>query len=238
MNTFWLSADDLLRGSQRASSASKNASEPGRAKTLESWRLARLVGQIAVFGALYGAAMGTFAVTVERAPQIVFAAVKVPLLLLATGALSVPLFAVLYSLWGLRAEWIPVLRALASTQAALSIVLASLSPLTLVVHASLPSGGSGYAASVLWNALIFAVAGLTAQIVLRAKMRFWIERDRRHVSLLRAWLLIYGFIGVQMAWVLRPFIGDPGGDVTFLRAQWSGNAYVALWKLIGLWIGL
>lgn len=233
MNTFWLSADYVLRGTPGAATAITTEHSEASA----SWRLSCLVGQIALFGALYGASMGTFAVTWERAPQVLFAATKVPLLLLVTGALSVPLFAVLYSLWGLRAEWVPVVRALLSTQAALAIVLASLSPLTLVVHASLPHGASGYASSVLWNALIFALAGITAQMVLRARMKVWIERDRRHLALLRAWLIIYGFIGVQMAWVLRPFIGDPGGDVTFLRAEWSGNAYVVLWKLVAQAIG-
>ena len=161
MNTFWLSADEILRGANRAVPIATQSAVQNDA--IEAWRLSRLIAQIAIFGAVYGAAMGTFAVNVERAPQVLFAACKVPLLLLVTGALSVPLFAVLYSLWGLRADWIPVLRALISTQAALAIVLASLSPLTLVVQASLPSGAAGYASAVLWNAGLFAVAGITTE---------------------------------------------------------------------------
>ena len=27
--------------------------------------------------------------------------------------------------------------------------------------------------------------------------------------MLRTWLVIYVFVGIQMGWVLRPFIGDP-----------------------------
>ena len=27
--------------------------------------------------------------------------------------------------------------------------------------------------------------------------------------MLRAWMVIYVFVGIQMGWVLRPFIGNP-----------------------------
>ena len=34
------------------------------------------------------------------------------------------------------------------------------------------------------------------------------------------------FVAVQLAWVLRPFIGAPRMRVRFLRADAWGNAYV------------
>ena len=37
---------------------------------------------------------------------------------------------------------------------------------------------------------------------------------------------MYAFIGIQMGWVLRPFIGDPELPVRLFRPSAWGNAYV------------
>ena len=59
----------------------------------------------------------------------------------------------------------------------------------------------------------------------------------RHRSLLFVWLGIYAFVGIQMAWVLRPFIGNPAQPTHFFRQQAWGNAYVRLagmiWRALG-----
>jgi hypothetical protein len=226
MHAFWSNADDVLRG---------GAQQLRSAAVRESWP--RLVWQIGAFGACYGAAMGTYAFSAERTWQIFFSALKVPLWMLVTGGLSVPLFAVLYTLWGLRDDFGIVLRALLMTQAGFAIVLAALSPLTLVCYASLPSLTSSYSSAVLWNVLMFGVASLGAQHLLKTQLRSLIAADVRHLKLLRAWLLIYSFVGMQMAWVLRPFIGDPDGTVSFFREGALGNAYVVLWNLLMRWLG-
>ena len=46
------------------------------------------------------------------------------------------------------------------------------------------------------------------------------------------WLLIYAFVGIQMAWVLRPFIGDPHSPTHFFREGAWGNAYVEIVHII------
>jgi hypothetical protein len=33
------------------------------------------------------------------------------------------------------------------------------------------------------------------------------------------WLVCFGFVGCQMAWVLRPFVGSPFYPVAFLRSD-------------------
>jgi len=40
-------------------------------------------------------------------------------------------------------------------------------------------------------------------------------------------------VAIQMAWVLRPFIGSPGNPAQFFRAESWGNAFVILGR--GLW---
>jgi len=59
----------------------------------------------------------------------------------------------------------------------------------------------------------------------------------RHRILLRLWLVIYAFVGIQMGWLLRPFIGDPDIPITFFRPNAWGNAYVTvlqrIWSAFG-----
>lgn len=180
-------------------------------------------------GMIYGSVLGSFGgLSLERFVQVIFSAVKVPMLLLVTFAISLPSFFVLNTLLGLRSDFSEVLRALVSGQAGLTIVLASLAPYTLLWYAS----SGSYEGAQLFNGLMFAVATFTAQSMVRSWYRPLIVRDRRHRWLLRAWLILYTFVAVQMAWVLRPFIGAPGMSVQFFREESWGNAYVIFGRMV------
>lgn len=184
---------------------------------------------LATFGALYGAAMGSYGEVVgERPLQMFYSAVKVPLMLTASFAISLPPFFVINSLAGLRGDFGRVVAALATTQAGLTVVLASLAPITTFAYAC----GLDHRRAVLLNGLAFAVASLGAQAVLRRSYRDLIAARPEHRAMLRAWLAVYVFVGIQMGWVLRPFIGDPGLPTQFFRKDSWTNAYVAVWNLI------
>jgi len=45
-------------------------------------------------------------------------------------------------------------------------------------------------------------------------------------------ILAYAFVGIQMAWLLRPFVGAPNTPVRFFREEAWGNAYVVVVKLL------
>ena len=75
---------------------------------------------------------------------------------------------------------------------------------------------------------MFGVASVAAQWMLRRFYRPLIARNPRHRLLLRTWLVIYAFVGIQMAWVLRPFVGAPHAPTRFFRQEAWGNAYVEL----------
>ena len=196
-------------------------------------KLAQLGSLIVVFGVAYGAVMGSFGgVLGERFWQVVFSAVKVPLLLTATFALSLPSFFVVNTLFGLRSDFLHSIRALLATQAGLTVVLASLAPFTILWYAS----SSNYRGAIVFNTLMFGSASFTAQWLLRRFYEPLIRRDRRHRTLLRAWLVIYTFVGIQMGWVLRPFIGSPDLAPQFFRQDAWGNAYVKLVNIIWAFI--
>lgn len=215
MSLLLTHADDLIRG------RTTNSARPTT--------LLHLVALITLFGLFYGTVMGAFGgVQGQRALQLLYSGVKVPLLLLVTFALSLPSFFVLNTLLGVRADFAASLRALVATQAVLTIVLASFAPFTALWYAS----SGAYRPAILFNAAMFGVASVAAQGLLRRWYAPLIARNPRHRVLLRVWLVIYAFVGVQMAWVLRPFIGDPSQPTRFFRAGAWGNAYVEVARIV------
>ena len=45
-------------------------------------------------------------------------------------------------------------------------------------------------------------------------------------GLLFIWLILFAFVGIQMGWVLRPFVGTPNKPVQFFRQGAWSNAYI------------
>ena len=223
MWTILNQADSVLRAKPRAVE-----------DTHAAQKLLQLGLLVTVFGILYGAVMGSFGgVFGERFLQVVFSAVKVPLLLMGTFALSLPSFFVVNTLLGLRSDFSYSLRALLATQAGLTIVLASFAPFTVLWYAS----SSDYRGAILFNTLMFGCASFTAQWLLREFYEPLIKRNPRHRLLLRAWLVIYAFVGIQMGWVLRPFVGSPDAPTQFFRQDAWGNAYVSLANILWAFLG-
>ncbi len=216
MRTRLLGIDDLLRAQPRV--VVGHTSSPRQ-----------IILLMIVFGFLYGAVMGSFGgVTGERFWQVVYSAVKVPMLLSLTFAISLPSFFVINTILGLRDDFAKSLRALVATQAALTVVLASFAPFTALWYAS----SADYQAALLFNTLIFGSASVTAQLLLLRLYRPLIASNPRHRVMVRLWLVIYAFVGIQMGWVLRPFIGSPNAATTFFRQEAWGNAYVEVAHII------
>jgi hypothetical protein len=190
--------------------------------------LLRRAGLMLLGGLLYGAVMGSFGASGDRLAQVAVSAAKVPLLLGVVFLLCLPSFLVLNTLLGARSDLPDVLRALSAGQAGLALVLASLAPYTALWYAT----SGSYHGALLFNGLLFAVASAAAQALLRRAYRPLTARRRAHRWLLGLWFFLYVFVGVQMAWVLRPFVGEPGSRVEFFREGAWGNAYVVLAQLL------
>jgi hypothetical protein len=191
---------------------------------------ARTLAQSVAFGgAMQGAAMGAYALTNGgSAAFILFSALKVPLFLGIAAALMLPALYVIYALWGLGSEFSLALRALVAGQAAFALILASLSPFTLVFYLS----GATYRGAVGFNLGLFALAALAAQGLIRGRIRELLERDPRHSRLLFVGFGLWAFVAVQLAWNLRPFVGNPNNAIQFLRPDAFTNAYLALWRIL------
>lgn len=50
-------------------------------------------------------------------------------------------------------------------------------------------------------------------------------------SIFRIWILVFGLVGAQMAWIMRPFIGDPRAkEFVWFRPRGESNFFEAVWE--------
>ena len=184
---------------------------------------------ILAFAPIYGLFMGSFSVSSpERTPMMLYAAVKMPLLLLATTGLCLPAFFVVNTIAGLRDHFAQASSAILAGQAVIGVTLASLGPITLVFY----STTIDHNLAVLFNALMFLLAAIAGQLVTLRYYRPLIRKSRSHIPMLASWFVLYAFVGIQMGWIARPFVGTPGLPVRFLREDPFTNAYIALANML------
>jgi hypothetical protein len=50
-------------------------------------------------------------------------------------------------------------------------------------------------------------------------------------TVFRCWVVLFGLVGAQMGWVLRPFVGDPSLPFTWLRPRGS-NFFQGVWQAL------
>jgi len=51
------------------------------------------------------------------------------------------------------------------------------------------------------------------------------------MTLLYVWILLFGFVGTQLAWTLRPFFGSPGMTFSLYR-DIDGNFYAEIFRTL------
>lgn len=185
---------------------------------------------VAAGAALHGFALGA---TSGHVLLAVWSAVKVPLLLLLSSTITLPSFYVLHAVLGLRDDLRAACQGLWGAQAALALALGALAPLVGFLALSITDP---YLLTLADGAL-FALAVGVGQVVLRRHYRPLLARDPRHRVTLTCWAVLYVFFAIQLAWVLRPFLGTPGYPVEFLRATaLEQNAYVVLVEHFVRWL--
>jgi hypothetical protein len=226
--------DRVLRG---------EATDPARLRdgTLDV-PLGRLAALLVGLGAFYGFCMGWFALFNRDTPayvQVVASMVKVPALFLLTLLVTLPSLYVFNALVGSRLGGRAVLRLLVASLAVTLAVLASFGP--IVAFFSLTT--TSYPFMVLLNVAAFTVAGcLGLGFLLQTMNRLSVPAGPaaaqtapagalervpgsvlgRNVKLVFAcWVVVFGLVGAQMSWVLRPFIGNPGQPFEWFRYRES-----------------
>lgn len=186
---------------------------------------------IVIFGAgFYGAAMGWW-----RDPQqALFVAIKFPLIILLTVIGNALINAMLAPLLGLNIPFRQSFSAILMSFVIASTIFGAFSPIIAFMVWNAPSltsnsVGPTYNFVLLANVFVIALAGSAGNLRLfQLLKRLGNGRDVA-VRVLFAWLTINLFLGCQLSWIARPFIGAPNLPVEFLRANaFHGNFYEAV----------
>lgn len=173
--------------------------------------------------AAYGAVLGLW-----HGPRLaVYVAVKLPLVLLLTSALTVPFSWAGAAMLGLRLKIGQVVVLAFLALAAGSLLLAALAPVALLftLSAPPPSGEARTAHNLLYllHTAFVGGCGLAGSAVLWRGMRS-LGRSARAVFFV--WIAAFALVGGEVAWTLRPFVGSVYKPVVFLRQDaLDGNVY-------------
>jgi hypothetical protein len=193
-------------------------------------QLALYLAVIAVGAGAFGAAMGWW-----RAPlQALYTGIKLPLAILLTTLGNALLNALLAPLFGLNLRFHQTVLAVLMSGTIACAVLGAFSPLLLFVIWNTPPYGSqaamAYSAVQVLEVAIIAFAGIAANVRLLQLLARYSEARLSAMKVLFGWLAGNLFLGTQLCWIMRPFIGSPGLPVEFFREDaFRGNFFESVW---------
>jgi hypothetical protein len=178
---------------------------------------------VIVLAGFFGAVAGAY----SGPTQAVSAAIKVPVLFFGTFVVCFPAFYVVQVLMGSRLQLRQVVVLVVSALALTSIVLAALVPITTVFLIT----GANYYFQHLLNIGIAFIAGAFGMYWLHDGLTLVCEKrgvyPRKAITIMRVWALLFAFVGIQLAWNLRPFLGDRNQPFRVF-GQYQGNFYTAV----------
>jgi hypothetical protein len=217
----------ILRNRQRFFAEIRDGVDLGRKMR------AMLISSV-VFFAIYGAVMGSTQGTIW---QVLSSAVKLPVLFLATLVVCSPTLYFFNLVFGSNQSLTQNFALMLTAITVTAVLLLGFGPIVLFFLLT----SSNYQFFKLLNVGVFTIGGIVGVAFLSQGMRIVAnagkEGARARRNVLRLWILVYAFVGTQMAWTLRPFIGAPGMQFELFR-QLGGNFYANVFASIGEVLGI
>ena len=164
--------------------------------------------------AVFGLAVGVYAGTVGQA---LASLLKMPSLLVCTTLLTFPSFFVLQSWRAPRPlDWRRAMALLATMLGATGLVWGALAPPVLFLVASIRN----YDLAQFLSLLVGAFGGLVGLAVLVAGYRRLCDPlgNIFRSKFLVLYFVIFGAVGAQLAWMLRPYVGSPSLPFQLFRS--------------------
>lgn len=180
-----------------------------------------------VFFAIYGLIIGCSSGLLQG----VFSAIKLPALYLLTLIICFPTLYFFNVMFGSKQTFEQYLALLMTAMAEISVLLLGFAPVTLFFMLSTQD----YQFFLILNVSIFALTGILGVKFFYEGMKYMTEKDEEghklRLNILRFWLILYGFVGTQLSWTLRPFFGAPGQPFQLFREQ-DSNFYLSVMQSI------
>ena len=179
--------------------------------------------------AIYGAIIGA---TNSKMPmQILSSAIKLPALYLITLIVCFPTLYIFNAFFGSRSSIPQHWAYLLSTITIIAVLLCGFAPISLFFLLTV----NDRFFLLLLNVAIFTLTGtLGVSFLYRTMKPTEAEEQAGNVkirkNILKFWLGLYGFVGTQLGWTLRPFFGT-GGTFDLFRPR-EGSFFTAIWESI------
>lgn len=179
------------------------------------------------FFAVYGAIIGTF----HSPLQSLSSAIKLPALYLITLLVCLPTLYIFNVLFGSKQSIAQHFTYLLTAVSVIAILLCGFAPVTLFFLITV----NDYNFFLLLNVFIFALTGILGVSFLYQTMRPLVDSEpgsgtKVRTNILRFWLCLYGFVGSQLGWTLRPFFGSPGQFELFRPRE--GSFFSGVWNAL------
>lgn len=181
----------------------------------------------------YGIIMGSY----NGPMQALMSGIKLWLLLFVTLTICFPSFYIVQLILGSKITIKQLLVILLSGFVMTTTVLLAFAPIVLFFQLS----GDNYQFLQLLHVFVFAFAGFFGmRTVLEALKTAFEGTDvypKIGLSVFRIWVVIFAFVGIQLAWNLRPFIGSKDMPFEIVRKNTQGNFYSTMLGAVGHLLG-
>ena len=185
-----------------------------------------------ICSSLYGMSVGIW-----RSPlQSVYVAMKFPMLILFVTAGNAMINGMFAKILGARMTFRESLMSVLMSFTIASIILASFAPLMLCLvwnspAVSDPNSAMAHQGILLFNVFSIAFAGVVSNLHLYKLVLHFTGTAEVSRRIIFSWLAVNLLLGSQLSWIMRPFIGGPGGAVEFLREKaFDGNFFEAVFQ--------
>ncbi len=181
-----------------------------------------------IFSMVYGAIMGSY----NGLLQALSSAVKMPILFFLIIIICFPAFFVIQTILGSKLSLGQMISIILTGFVFMTCIMVSFS--TIVAFFMIT--GDNYAFIKLLHVGIIIIAGFFGMRAIVEALKYSCEKKNIYpktgVRVFQIWIFILAFVGAQLSWSLRPFIGAKGMEFQLLR-QKGGNFYVDVLKSVG-----
>lgn len=178
---------------------------------------------ICFFAFIYGLVMGSY----HSLLQSIVAGIKMIVLFLCTLVICFPSFFVIQQVLGSKMKFRQMVIIILSGFVLTSAIALSFSPVVIFFQIT----GDNYHFLQLLHVAIFLFSGFFGMRLMIDALKYACDKKNVYpqigVSVFRIWIIILAFVGIQLAWNLRPFLHEQNEDFKLFR-KYEGNFYTAI----------
>lgn len=178
---------------------------------------------IVIMSFVYGIVMGGY----HSLAQAIASGIKVPILFSIVLIICFPAFFIIQFILGSKLKLSQMISIILTGFVLSTAIIVSFTPIVVFF---LLTGGNYYFLQLL-HITIFILSGIFGMKTIIDALRYSCEQHNIYpkigVDIFKFWIVILVFVGIQMAWNLRPFLGDKNESFKLFR-EYEGNFYAAL----------